>query len=680
MKGFAVDNALKFGIVLLIILCLFLLVITFVELPVALFLSGFAESGEEQTAGVSSELDLLVAVEAALASASGRWMAFDYQVHHIQVQDDGGMAIVWLAAYDQGTGKLMAREPELALAKRDAKGSWNIILEDDEAFHDAFMAYQHLEASVHGDLDEKHRAVQKSGRVFGGYYLPWAEGLTKRLTWSVGHTSCNPIYYCTHAFDFADGTMFPLLAAKGGTVYHWRDSCKNNDSSCMNSITLEDRSTTPWTYQIYLHIAHNSIPEDLKEVGAPVLKGQYIADVDNTGPSTGHHVHFMVVSEETVYKSWRGYIFGVAEDITFRDVSINWDEETQGGRPRLEYEADSYGGEGQTKYISGNVPAFSPTGSLTEPATKLLLTDSLLTVSGWGEEVEEGAEILKLEMIVNYDGAWVQIGEDITDNPFTAEVDLCEVEIPNGPFTLALRIWDVEGNPSGLLTPRKLIKDIDCGNTGANPWVKITKSGDSLALPQSGFISADAASGSTDSDIEAVEFWFHGRHWDQDNWVYLGKGTDGTNGWQAGIDTVGMNEGSDYTIVAVATDSLGNKGVDVDFNAIVDKTPPWLNFYLLPLSHWEDHVLLTWKGGDNLSGLDYYTLSVRVNKGQVQLLESYINTDINIYQYEIEKEQLLEFELTAYDKSGNSISRQRAIATEGYEFEYRISIPLFLSD
>ena len=48
----------------------------------------------------------------------------------------------------------------------------------------------------------------------------------------------------------------------------------------------------------------------------------------------GHHVHFMVVAKDTLYKTSSGYYFGRAEDITFKDVFINWDEATQGGRPR----------------------------------------------------------------------------------------------------------------------------------------------------------------------------------------------------------------------------------------------------------------------------------------------------------------------------------------------------------
>jgi len=147
--------------------------------------------------------------------------------------------------------------------------------------------------------------------------------------------------------------MFELTAAKGGYVYHWRDTCNNGDSRCTNSITLEDRTTTPWTYQIYLHIAKNSIPENLKLRGVYVSQGMKIATVDDTGMSTGHHVHFMVVEQPTLIDC-KNYCFGKSVDITFEDVEINWHAGTQGGRPRLAAEASWYGGSGRTYYESKN--------------------------------------------------------------------------------------------------------------------------------------------------------------------------------------------------------------------------------------------------------------------------------------------------------------------------------------
>lgn len=672
------SKTLKFGIILLIILCVVLFVITLMDIPTSPSAPQDPETPVEPPREDTSDPDLILSVESTLAQADGRWLAFDYQIDHIQVQDDGQMAIIWLAAVDPATGELLAREPELALARLGDDGHWQVLLDDDPKFVDVFIDFQYAEKNVQGDIVSGSEAMPKSGTVYGGYYLPWAAGLEKRLTWSVGHTSCYPTYYCTHAFDFADGTMFPLVAAKGGTVFHWRDSCPNNTSTCTNSITLQDRSTTPWTYQIYLHIAQNSVPANLKQVGTPVRQGQYIATVDNTGYSTGHHVHFMVVSENTRYfSSGMQSVWGVAEDITFRDVSINWDAATQGGRPRLSYEADSYGGQGQTRYVSGNQPAFPPTGGLTAPATKTYVTNRNLAVSGWGQD---DIGVVKMEILANYDGTWVQIGKEQTANPFTTTVDLCSTTIPNGPFRLALRVWDFEGNPSPIMTPRKLIKGVECGTSGTNPSVTLVKNSGTLALPQSGFVNAEVSKGSTGSNIASVEFWFHGRSWTKDNWVYLGKDTNGSNGWQAPIITTNLAEASNYTVVAVATDSAGNKGVDVSFEAIVDGTVPWINIDPVRSPISTNSVTIRWTGGDSLSGLDYYSLAVNVNGTGYQTLESNLSRTTGSYTYPVQREQILVFALTAYDKSGNQVVRKVAMYTDGYVFPYEYIFPIFFNE
>lgn len=279
----------------------------------------------------------------------------NWTLDDIHFNESNTQAVLWMAENDPETGETLAREPEIVLAVWDeAAGSWNLHLTSDPEFIDFFMTTDFKDDEIadrfFSDADPK---AGPTAVVLGGYKLPWAGGLTKRLTWSVGHTSCNPKYYCTYAFDFADGTMFDLLAAKDGYVYHWRDTCNNGDSGCTNSITLEDRTTNPWTYQIYLHIAKDSIPESVKIKGVYISQGMKIANVDDTGASTGHHVHFMVV-EQTTLNTCKNYCFGKAVDITFSDVDINWDAGTQGGRPRLAAEAKRYGGSGRTNYVSGN--------------------------------------------------------------------------------------------------------------------------------------------------------------------------------------------------------------------------------------------------------------------------------------------------------------------------------------
>jgi len=668
-------KTLKIGIILLVFLCLVLLGMTFIDLPVNAEDPGPTETPQAPfPVTEAGEEDLIIAVEQALAQAGGHWEKESFIIDHIQIQDDGRIALIWLAPVDPETGALLGREPQSALAELDQDGEWQVLLEDDEKFADIFYDFQFAEKNIQGDFLSESQALPKTDRVFGGYYLPWAEGLEKRLTWSVAHTSCYPTYYCTHAFDFADGTMFPMVAAKGGTVYHWKDSCANGDTYCSNSITIQDRSTTPWTYQIYLHIAYDSIPDRLKVQGTPVMQGQFIANVDDTGYSSGHHVHFMVVSEDTKYISGNGYVWGVAEDITFKDVTINWDVPTQGGRPRLAYEAATYGGEGQTYYVSKNVPANPPTGGLTAPANKTFVTDKLLTVSGWGDD---DIAVTKMEILANYDNNWVKIGSDQTANPFTTQVDLCDTAIPDGPFKLGLRVWDYEGNPSSILTIRKLIKNVECGTSGTDPVVKINLDGGVLALPQNGLVSANVTKGSTGSAISSVAFWFHGRDWSKDNWVLLGKDVNGSNGWQAPINTTNMTEASNYTIVAVATDAAGNMGAAANFKAIVDKTPPWVNVPQVRSPLITDTVTLNWTGDDDLSGLSHYSLAVNINSTGFQVLESHLPADTTSYQFSIDSIQLMLFDLTAYDKSGNPFSEKFAMYTEGYEFPESYSFPSF---
>jgi hypothetical protein len=269
---------------------------------------------------------------------------FNWVVDDTHFSDDRTQAMIMMAEKDPESEELLSNEPHIILALYDSSSNkWSLHFNNDPDFPNyltqSFFANTELMDRYDPAIDKL--PMPKAGTVYTGYRLPWRGGLTKRLTWSIGHTSCagNSCYY---AFDFADGTMFELLAAKGGYVYHYKDSCPNGASWCTNSITLEDRSTTPWTYQIYLHIAQNSIPDALRVKGTYVWQGMKIANVDNTGYSTGHHVHFMVVESNTL--SCKNYCFGRSVDITFEDVSIF------GGRPRR---ADELRG-GQTYYTSGN--------------------------------------------------------------------------------------------------------------------------------------------------------------------------------------------------------------------------------------------------------------------------------------------------------------------------------------
>ena len=661
------SKTLKFGIAIFGILCILLLGIIIVESVFRMQVQGVAEQAEQEPPTGTKREDLVVAVETTLANSIDPLQGFTYQIDHIQYQDDGQKAMIWLAAVDLDSGELLGREPELALATMNKDGVWQVLLQGDEKFSDAFMDFQYAEKSIQGDFLSDSEKMPKSGVVYGGYYLPWAANLEKALTWSVSHTSCTPTYYCTFAFDFADGTMFPILASKGGTVFHWKDTCANGDPYCTNSITLQDRSTTPWTYQIYLHMAQNSIPENLKQVGVPVLRGQYIGDVDDTGASTGHHVHLMVVTENTRYQSKNGYVWGVAEDITFRDVDINWDPGTQGGRPRLAYEAESYGGEGRRMYVSGNQPANPGNGGITVPTKQTILTDPNLTVSGWA--VDDIA-VTKIEVLANYDGnQWVQMVETSGKNPFTINLNLCETQVPDGPFKMGLRVWDFEGNPSSILSVRNLIKDVTCGEPGAEPVVAFNASDGILALPSNGYFELDVIPGADEDgnvDIIAVDVLVNGRAWSQGEWMQLGSDTDGRDGWRVPVATVMKGEASTYTVIARVTDRNGMSDVAISQKGIVDHTKPQLTLDKLASPFTGDLVTLTWSAVDDLSGLDYYFYTMAVYRLGVgyQTWSGRLDKSLSALQVPVNNYQFLVFRLYAHDKSGNVSSDRIVIYTD----------------
>ncbi len=400
----------------------------------------------------------------------------DVQIDLIRYAADGKTALVWLAMVDRQTRKVLASEPALAVANKTAKG-WQIALPGSREWGTAVKA---LPAGLLNKA-EQDRYLPKSvndvvaldEQVFTGYYLPWEGGRTVWLTGSVAHfttyMSCS-IETCRYAFDFSDGTMFALLASKGGTVLGWKDTCANGDPYCLNYLAIEDTATSPVTTQLYLHLAYNSIPAAIKKVGAPVAQGSFIGNTDDTGLSTGHHLHFMVVANRWYVTSsdYGAFWWGNSVDIVFRDVDIN------GGRPRLcseVYYTPEYGTECHPKdvsigqyfdnwFISGNRGTTPPTGTLQAPASGTEVTGATMTVSGTGID---NTGVAKLQVAVNYDGTWKAVGPQYTTNPFTATLDLCAAGIPNGPVTVGLYVWDTEGNRSiTVQDPRPILKSYTC--------------------------------------------------------------------------------------------------------------------------------------------------------------------------------------------------------------------------
>ena len=323
------------------------------------------------------------------------FLVYEVFIDHIDYSQDGSTALVWMALRDSQTGEVVASEPGLSIARIEKQGAlsdppgWMISLSTAADFADQVRALP-VELQTQNVIDHflppTTKSVVASAQVFSGYKLPWTAGAAKRVSNSIGHvvsvsgglTSCPAT--CRYAFDFSDGTMFPMIAAKGGTVRSVKTSCSNGNSECTNFLILEDQSTIPTTYQVYFHMAYNTVPERLRTVGATVRQGEYIGDADDTGASTGHHLHYHVYS--TPNKS--DWSWGTSVDITFDDVPVN------GGRPRTCPEANEHPDMGSqclpsNYYTSGNTPANPPRGTLDLPSDQQMISSRKTRVQGLGQ-------------------------------------------------------------------------------------------------------------------------------------------------------------------------------------------------------------------------------------------------------------------------------------------------------
>lgn len=395
---------------------------------------------------------------------------------------DGKTAVLWLALRDD-RGHLLATEPGLALATL-SEGTWLVSLPGDPGWEEMLS---NLPAGMLPLEQSPEPANVVSSPVtittpLYGYYLPYAGGTSRWLEGSISHFQTIPelgypsctAEYCQYAYDFTDSWHFPLLAAKGGTVYASRDSCVDGSETCTNYIVL--RNASEGTYQIYLHMAHGTIPDKLTN-GTVVVRGQYLGDSDDTGYSTSQHVHFMVTN--SVWVGVSDYYWGRSIDIRFTDVSIN------NGIPRTCYEVTHftiYDGatdclgdkEDPTNpandwFTSGNTGAFPPTGTLTRPAAGITVTPGSNPLMDVTATTSDDVSVTAVRLVAKLNEQWVEIGPRVTQPAqpglYDWDVNLCDVGQLNGPLDVALRVWDYEGNVASALNPRTINVDYACPAT-----------------------------------------------------------------------------------------------------------------------------------------------------------------------------------------------------------------------
>ena len=402
------------------------------------------------------------------------------------ISEDGQWAASIMVPTDPSTDLSPETEPALAMTIQE-NGDWYPLFPNDPGWLEAvenapddLLSPEHKEVLLQMNINA---AVTMPTSALGGYLLPWENGDENRkyLTGSTCHDGYIESGNAHYSFDFAyNRTMWDILAVKSAEVWVWKDDVPTcYEPSCWdtqptgNYIVLRDTSTDPVTYQLYLHLKQDSIPDEIKVRGFRVQQGQFIGIVDNTGQSSGSHLHFQV---QVPYLGEDHY-WGRSVDITFDDVDVN------GGRPRihesrycLDFNFCDRSGDvcntSQLYYTSQNQRVYPedstpPIGGIINPTTGETYKDATLPIQGWAEDLgdpgEEPSGLQSAQIMAFYNGSWQDIGPAFNTPTFAYDWDWCSEDVPEGPVSVALRITDHRGNQTaGLPGLQHITKHYDC--------------------------------------------------------------------------------------------------------------------------------------------------------------------------------------------------------------------------
>ncbi|MCD4753549.1 MAG: M23 family metallopeptidase [Anaerolineaceae bacterium] len=412
---------------------------------------------------------LLTAVESAFLEQAEAvkdeeivFTLFDLQIDHIEFSDDQSLALVWFALLDPPTGELLATVPGLVIAVQvstpsDNPDSWKMTFQHQQSWTDVVwdLPEQLMSQEEKQTYTGKTQPVPHDSQIFTGYKLPWPQGIPIKLSGSIAHVyiykTCPDT--CLYAFDFWNGEMFPVSAAKSGVVKRAIWEHPNGNTQNTNYILIEDTSTNPTTYQIYYHLAYDSIPENLRTPGAPVYQGQFIGLADDTGASTAHHLHFMVHTNPNSY-------WGNSVDIVFDEVLIN------NGRPRTCIEAENfpeYGSQCVTGdwFISQNAAELPPTIVVSSPTQNQVIETLTFPIIA---EANDDNGVASIQAYLRQDDeGWMLYGEPQSSASFFLDVNLCESNFTSTSIDVALEVTDTSGKVTSTKNnPISILNNFPC--------------------------------------------------------------------------------------------------------------------------------------------------------------------------------------------------------------------------
>ena len=391
------------------------------------------------------------------------FLFYETQIDYIEFSKDQNQALVWFALLDKETGEINGTEPGLVLAQLTGPNpkdpsSWALTFQHEPEWTTAVWESDPalLTTEEKQAFSGKAQVQPRTSQIYTGYKLPWEDGERAKLSGSIAHVfiykTCPTT--CLYAFDFWTGDMFPVHAAKGGVVKMAVWDVPNGTTTATNYLLIEDTTTEPTTYAIYYHLAHDSIPVEIRTPGAEVYQGQLIGNADDTGASTAHHLHFMVHTNPNSY-------WGSSVDILFDEVDIN------DGRPRTCTEAELYPDygdechEGGDWFYSENEDNPPPNAWIESPDENTTITTHSFTAVA---QAIDDMTVSTISMFLRQgEAGWQEVAETQNENTLTATINICDLGLEDGEFELAVEVVDNSQKVTGTYdTPHRLIKDVDC--------------------------------------------------------------------------------------------------------------------------------------------------------------------------------------------------------------------------
>jgi murein DD-endopeptidase MepM/ murein hydrolase activator NlpD len=273
----------------------------------------------------------------------------------------------------------------------------------------------------------------------------------------------NKVNHSVYAIDFgiAGDAEFDVTAARAGTVIGVRDSstanCYNGgkDWSCWKDANYVLVDHHDGTSALYVHLATGSAAVKL---GDRVSAGQKLAKDDNTGFSSGNHLHFMVETTPTVPttpppgptdKTSVAWWWTDSQPVTFSDPDV------------LRQDPDGIPKTGQT--VTSGAPAPTPptviSGTWVAPKDGAKLTTSTLTLSAKPTVAPSTLHIAKVAFSIKW-GTTTKAACSATKagagGVWSCKVDLWELGAPLGKLTVSFDATDSAGDaakaPAGTRT------------------------------------------------------------------------------------------------------------------------------------------------------------------------------------------------------------------------------------